>query len=56
MNNPLCQGDPCRDIPCPNVMQSMEDNFNFTIYENWGSDEADMIIKAFQKLDKAFTR
>ena len=55
-NNPLCQGDPCRDIPCPNVMQSMEDNFNFTIYENWGSDEADMIIEAFRKLDAAYTR
>ena len=53
-NNPLCQGDPCREFPLPNAMQAMEDNFLFFIKESWDVEEAEMVMNAFRKVDAAF--
>lgn len=53
-NNPLCQGDPCREFACPNAMQAMEDNFILFIHESWGEEEADSLMQMFRKLDAAF--
>ncbi len=55
-NNPLCQGDPCRDFPCPNADRAVEENFNLIVYESWGEEEAEMIMDAFRKLDAALTK
>ena len=55
-NNPLCQGDPCREFHLPNVMKAMEENFLFFILESWEEEEADMVIEAFRKLDAAFAK
>ena len=55
-NNPLCQGDPCREFPCPNADKAMEDNFILYIYESWGEEEAEMIMEAFRKVDAAFAK
>ena len=53
-NNPLCQGDPCRDFPLPNTMRSLDENFICFIHESWGEEEAAMLLHAFRKLDAAF--
>ena len=55
-NNPLCQGDPCRDFPCPNADRAIDENFNLVVYESWGDEEAEMIMDAFRKLDAAFAK
>jgi dTDP-4-amino-4,6-dideoxygalactose transaminase len=55
-NNPLCQGDPCREFPIPNAMQAMEDNFLVYILESWEEEEADMLMNAWRKLDAAFAK
>ena len=55
-NNPLCQGDPCREFDCPNAMQAMEDNFILFIHESWGEEEAESLMKMFRKLDAAFAK
>lgn len=55
-NNPLCQGDPCREFPLPNAMQAMEDNFLFYIFESWDEEEADMLMTGFRKVDAAFAK
>ena len=55
-NNPLCQGDPCREFPCPNADRAMEENFILFIYESWGEEEADMIMDAFRKVDAVFAK
>lgn len=55
-NNPLCQGDPCRDFPLPNVTDAMEKNFLLFIMESWEEEEADMLMEAFRKLDAAFAK
>ena len=53
-NNPLCQGDPCREFPCPNADKAMDDYFILFIYESWGEEEAEQLLTAFRKLDAAF--
>ena len=55
-NNPLCQGDPCREFLLPNAMQAMEENFLFFILESWEEEEADMVMDAFRKVDAAFAK
>ena len=55
-NNPLCQGDPCRDFPLPNAMDAMERNFILFSHENWDEEEAEMLMKAFRKVDAAFAK
>ena len=55
-NNPLCQGNPCREFPIPNAMQAMEDNFLVYILESWEEEEADMLMNAWRKLDAAFAK
>lgn len=53
-NNPLCQGDPCRNFPLPNAERAIEEHFICLVMENWGEEEASMIMEAFRKLDAAF--
>ena len=55
-NNPACQGDPCREFPLPNAMAAMEENFLLFIKESWDVEEAEMLMKAFRKLDAAFAK
>ena len=55
-NNPLCQGDPCREFPLPNAVQAVNENFICYIMENWDEAEAAMIMEAFRKLDAAFAK
>ena len=55
-NNPLCQGNPCREFPLPNVMAAMEETFLFFILESWDEEEIDMLVKAFRKVDAAFAK
>ena len=53
-NDPLCQGDPCREFSCPNADKAMDDYFILFIYESWGEEEAEQLLTAFRKLDAAF--
>lgn len=55
-NNPLCQGNPCREFPLPNAMAAMEETFLFFILESWDEEEIDMLVKAFRKVDAAFAK
>lgn len=53
--SPLYKGDPERKFECPNAMASTELQFNLTIFENWGDEEIRDIVKAFMKVDHAFS-
>jgi len=55
-NNPLYKGDPKREFPCPNALAVMKECFNLTIFESWGEKEAEIIAKAFAKVDKAYRK
>lgn len=55
-NNPLYKGDRNRQYPCPNAVAATNECFNLSIYESWGEKEADLLSKAFQKVDAAFAK
>jgi perosamine synthetase len=47
-------GDPDRQFPCPNAHAAMEDHFNLSFYESWGSAEVADAIAILQKVDRAY--
>ena len=55
-NNPLYKGDSARSFPCPNALTIMQECFNLTVFESWGEEEAGLVAKAFQKVDRAFRK
>lgn len=52
-SSPLYKGDPDRQFPCPNAVAAIRDHFNLSIFESWGKQEADDIIKIFRKVEEA---
>ena len=55
-SSPSYRGDRDRAFPCPNVMRSIERQFNLTVYESWGAREADDVAAIFRKVGEAFAR
>ena len=51
---PEYKGDRNRQFSCPNAMLATERQFNLTVYESWGDEEAEDIITAFKKVENAF--
>lgn len=39
----------------PNVEESLKKSFNLHIYESWGEEEAELIFRAFEKVEKAYS-
>jgi hypothetical protein len=48
------KGDPDREFPTPNAIEAMETNFNLAIYESWGEEEINDLIKGLRKVSKTF--
>ncbi len=55
-SSPSYKGDANRTFPCPNVMRTIERQFNLTVYESWGAREADDVAAIFRKVGEAFAR
>lgn len=53
---PEYKGDRNRQFPCPNALLATEHQFNLTVFESWGDEEAEDIIKAFKKVENAFIK
>jgi dTDP-4-amino-4,6-dideoxygalactose transaminase len=54
--SPQYKGDPDRAFPCPNARASIERCIAINIYESWTGQEAQDIVTAFTKLEKAFAK
>lgn len=39
----------------PNVEKTLKESFNLHIYESWGEAEAELIFRAFEKVEKAYS-
>ncbi|MBN4073934.1 DegT/DnrJ/EryC1/StrS family aminotransferase [bacterium AH-315-E10] len=50
------KGDASQSFPTPNALHTMETQFNMTISESWTSEHADLLVKAFQKVDGAYSK
>lgn len=55
-SSPAYRGDRDRSFPCPNVMRTIERQFNLTVYETWGEREADDIAAIFRKVGETYAR
>jgi len=55
-SSPAYTGDARRQFPCPNVMRSIERQFNLTVYETWGRQEAADVVAIFRKVGEALAR
>ena len=55
-SSPLYKGDSNRQFACPNALAAIKDHFILGIYESWGKQEANDLIRIFKKLDAAFSR
>ncbi len=54
-SSPSYKGDPDRQFKCPNAFEAVASHFNLTISESWGAREAGLIVKAFRKVESAYS-
>lgn len=54
-SSPSYKGNPDRQFKCPNALEAVASHFNLTINESWGAREANLIIKAFRKVEAAYS-
>lgn len=54
--SPDYKGDPYKQFPTPNALSAMETNFNLTIYESWGEEEIEDIVKGLRKVGEAYQK
>lgn len=52
---PQYKGKYTTGFDCPNVAESLACCFNLFVYESWGEEEAELIFRAFEKVEKAYT-
>lgn len=52
---PQYKGNYTTEFDCPNVAESLGSCFNLFVYESWGEEEADLIFRAFEKVEKAYS-
>ena len=52
---PQYKGSYTEGFDLPNVNNSLSESFNLHIYESWGEKEAELIFRAFEKVEKAYT-
>jgi perosamine synthetase len=55
-NAPQYQGDAAKEYPIPNAIATIAGHFNLYIYESWGRAEAEMMVKAFRKVEDAYAK
>ncbi|MFO7611886.1 MAG: DegT/DnrJ/EryC1/StrS family aminotransferase [Clostridia bacterium] len=53
---PQYKGKYTGGFECPNADRAIADCFNLTVYESWGEEEAGLILKAFKKVEQAYTK
>jgi len=53
---PQYKGSYTEGFDLPNVDESLAESFNLHIYESWGEEEAELIFRAFEKVEKAYTK
>ncbi len=54
--SPQYQGDPDRAFPCPNARATIERCIAINVFESWTDAEADAVVHAFTKVDKAYAK
>ncbi len=52
---PQYKGNYSTEFDCPNVAESLDSCFNLFVYESWGEEEAELIFRAFEKVENAYT-
>ncbi|HPJ21977.1 MAG TPA: DegT/DnrJ/EryC1/StrS family aminotransferase [Clostridia bacterium] len=52
---PQYKGKYTNGFECPNVDKALNECFNLFVYESWGEEEAELIFKAFEKVEKAYS-
>ena len=52
---PQYKGSYSNHFECPNAEKALGECFNLFVYESWGDEEAELIFKAFEKVEKAYT-
>jgi dTDP-4-amino-4,6-dideoxygalactose transaminase len=55
-SSPSYKGDAERDFPCPNAEAVMDKYFNLTLFESWSEKEAELIVKAFKKVEEIYLK
>lgn len=50
---PQYKGKYTKGFDCPNVDKVLNECFNLYVYESWGEEEAELIFRAFEKVEKA---
>jgi dTDP-4-amino-4,6-dideoxygalactose transaminase len=53
---PAYKGDPDRQFPCPNAVESTDTHFNVSVHENYGDEEVQDIVEALLKVEKAYLK
>ena len=54
--SPQYKGDPDRPFPCPNAREAIERCIAINVFESWTDREAEDIVLAFTKLEKAYAK
>lgn len=54
--SPEYKGNMNKDFECPNAIDATNKQFNLTVYESWGQEDLDDILKAFEKAEKAYSK
>ncbi len=52
--SPQYTGDPDRQFPCPNARAAIERCIVINTFESWTDGEADDLVRAFTKLERAY--
>ncbi len=55
-SSPSYKGDKNRHFKCPNAFEAVASHFNLSVSESWGAREAGLIMKAFKKIEAAYSR
>lgn len=55
-SSPLYKGNPDRVESYVNAVNSVTECFNLNIYESWSEKEADLLMKAFKKVEDAYSK
>lgn len=48
------KGDPDEVYEIPNAIKSVDEHFNLHVYESWGEEEVDLILRSFEKVYHAY--
>ncbi len=53
---PAYQGDRDATFPCPNAVEAAETHFTMSIHENYGPQEVEDVVRALEKVEKAYLK